>query len=55
MHADGEWQAVEGVLSKNMAIIGEYLQTWKLKLSTTKMVSAAFHLSNNDSRKHPTC
>jgi len=26
-----------------MAPLGEYLQTWKLKLSTTKTVSAVFH------------
>jgi len=39
MHADGDWQAVEGALSKDMATLGEYLQTWKLKLSTTKTVS----------------
>ena len=25
-----------GLLSKDMATVGEYLQTWKLKLSTTK-------------------
>jgi len=25
MHADGDWQAVEGVLSKDMGTIGEYL------------------------------
>ena len=36
MHADGDWLAVEGALSKDMATLGEYLQTWKLKLSTTK-------------------
>jgi len=30
MHADGDWQAVEGVLTKDMATVGEYLQTWKL-------------------------
>jgi len=36
MHADGDWQAVEGAMSKDMATLGEYLQTWKLKLSTTK-------------------
>ena len=36
MHADRDWQAVEGVLTKDMATVGEYLQTWKLKLSTTK-------------------
>jgi len=46
MHADGDWQAVEGMLSKDMANVGEYLRTsWKLKLSTTKSVSAAFHLN----------
>jgi len=35
MHADGDTQAVEGVLTKDMAKVGEYLQTWKLKLSTS--------------------
>jgi len=25
MHADGDWQAVEGVLSTDMATVGEYL------------------------------
>jgi len=33
------------VLTNNIAIVGEYLQTWKLKLSTTKTVSAAIHLN----------
>jgi len=51
MHADGDWQAVEGVLSKDMATLGEYLQTWKLKLSTTKSVSAAFHLNNKEAKR----
>jgi len=36
MYADGEWQAMEGVLSKYMATIRKYLQIWKLKLSTYK-------------------
>jgi len=26
MHADGDWQAVEEMLSKDMANVGEYLQ-----------------------------
>jgi len=51
MHADWDWQAVEGVLSKDMATIGEYLQTWMLKLSTTKTVSAVFHLNNNETKR----
>jgi len=51
MHADGDWKAVEGVLSKNMATEGEYLQTWKLKLSITKTVSAAFHPDNQEAKR----
>jgi len=35
MHAYGDWQAVKGVLTKDMATVGEYLQTWKFKFSTT--------------------
>jgi len=50
VHAGGDWQAVEGVLSKDMATVGEY-QTWKLKLSTTKMVSAACHLNNKEAKR----
>ena len=50
MHADGDWQAVEGVL-KDMATLSEYLQTWKLKLSTTKAVSTAFHLNNKEAKR----
>ena len=51
MHADGDWLAVERVLSKDMATLGEYIQSWKLKLSTTNTVSAAFH-HNNKKAKH---
>ena len=40
--ADGHWQRVERVLSKGMATLCEYLQTWKLKLSTTKAVLAVY-------------
>jgi len=42
MHVDGDWQAVEGALSKDMATLGEHLQTRKLKLNTTKTVSAIY-------------
>jgi len=45
MYADGDWQVVEWVLRKDMATVSEYLQTWKLELSTTKTVSAIFHLN----------
>ena len=39
---------MEGVLSKDMATVGEYVHTWKLKLSTKKTVSAVFHLNNKE-------
>jgi len=51
MHADGDCQAMEGALNKDMATVSEYLQTWKLKLSTTKTVSAAFHLDNKEAKR----
>ena len=51
MHADGYWQNVEGALSKDMATLGEHLQTWKLKLSTTKTVSAVFHLNSKEAKR----
>jgi len=51
MPAGGDWQAVEGVLSKDMATVGEYFQTWKLKLSTTKTVLAVFHLNNKKAKR----
>jgi len=39
---------LEWALSKDMTTLGEYLKTWKLKLSTTKTVSAVFHLNNKE-------
>jgi len=42
---------VEGALSKDMATLGEYLLTWKLKLSTTKTVSAIFHLNSKEAKR----
>jgi len=42
---------VEEALTKDMATLGEYLQTWKLKLSTTKTMSAAFHNNNKEAKR----
>ena len=39
---------VEGVLSKDMATVGQYLQILNVKLSTTKAVLAVFHLNNKE-------
>jgi len=51
MYAGGDWLAVEGALSKDMATLSEYLQTWKLKLSTTRTVSAVFHLKSKEAKR----
>ena len=34
-----------------MATLSSYLQKWKLKLSTAKKVSAAFHLNNREAQR----
>jgi len=51
MHADGDWQAVEGAHSKDMAAVCECLQTWKLKIRTANKMSAAFHLNNKEAKR----
>ena len=52
MHSDGNWKALEGVLSQNdMATISAYLQMWGLKLSETKTMTAAFHLNNREAKR----
>jgi len=49
MYADGDWQAVEGVFSKDLATVDEFLQTWKITLSTT--LSAVFHLNSKEAKR----
>jgi len=51
MHADEDWQAVEGVPSTNMATVNECHQMWKLKLSATTTISAMFHLNNKEAKR----
>ena len=34
-----------------MSTLSAYLQTWRLKLSRTKMVTAAFHLNNREAKR----
>jgi len=38
-------------MGKDMATVGEYLQTWKLNLSTTQTVSAVFHLNDKEAKR----
>jgi len=41
-HADGDGQTVEEVQSKGMSTVVEYLQMWRLNLSTTRAVLVVF-------------
>ena len=51
LHSSGNWKYLEGTLSQDMSTLSLYLQTWKLKLSHTKTVTAAFHLNNQEAKR----
>ena len=51
LHSSGNWKDMEGTLSQGMSTLSAYLQTWKLKLSHTKTVMAAFHLNNREAKR----
>ena len=51
LHSSGNWKNLEGTLSQDMYRLSAYLQTWRLKLSHTKMVTAAFHLNNQEVKR----
>ena len=49
--ADDTWEKVEETLNHDMQAITNYLQKWRLILSTAKTTSTAFHLNNRDSQR----
>ena len=51
LHSSRNWKDLEGTLSQDTYILSAYLQTWRLKLSHTKMVTAAFHLNNCEAKR----
>ena len=51
LHSSGNWKDLEGTLSQDMSTFSTYLQTWRLKLSYTKTVTAAFHLNNQEAKR----
>ena len=51
LHFFGNWKDLEGSLSQDMSTLSLYLQTWRLKLSHTKTVTAAFHLNNREAKR----
>ena len=51
LHSSGNWKDLDGTLSQDMFTLSVYLQTWRLKLSHTKTVTAAFHLNNRETKR----
>ena len=51
LHSSENWKDLEGTLSQDMSTLSAYLQTWMLKLSHTKTVTAAFHLNNREAKR----
>ena len=51
LHSSGNWKDLEGTLSQDMPTLSAYLQTWRLKLSHTKTVTAAFYLNNREVKR----
>ena len=51
LHSSGNWKDLEGTLSQDISTLLAYLQTWRLKLSHTKTVTAAFHLNNREAKR----
>ena len=51
LHSSENWKDLEGTLGQDMSTLSAYLQTWKLKLSHTKTVKAAFYLNNQEAKR----
>ena len=51
LHTSGDWKELERTPSQDMTTLSECLQTWRLKLSHTKTVTAAFHLHNREAKR----
>ena len=50
LHLSGNWKDLEVTLSEDMSTLSAYVQTWRLKLSDTKTVMAAFQLNNREAK-----
>ena len=51
LHFSGNWKDFEDTLNQNISTLSAYLQTWRLKLSHTKTVTAAFYLNNREFKR----
>ena len=54
LYSDKSWPKVEEALTKDMTLIADYLETWRLKLSVAKTTTTAFHLNTKEARRQLT-
>ena len=50
-YASRDLKSVEDTLSQDMTTLSAYFETWRLKLSNTKTVTAAFYLNNKEVKR----
>ena len=50
LHSSGNWKDLEGTLSQDMTTLSAYLQTWRLKLNHTKMMTTVFPLNDQEAK-----
>ena len=51
LHSFRKWKELEGTFSQGMTALSAYLQAWRLKLSHTKTLTAAFYLNNREAKR----
>ena len=51
LHSSGNWKDLEKTLSQDMSTLSSYFRTWRLKLSHTKTVTAAFYLNKREAKR----
>ena len=53
-YSSGDWKVLERTLSEGRITLFAYPQIWRLKLSHSKMVTAAFHFHNREAKRELT-
>ena len=51
LHSFVNRKDLEGTFNQDMITLSVYLQTWRLKLSHTKTLAAAFYLNNQEAKR----
>ena len=51
LQSSGNWKDLEGTIIQDMFTLSSYFQTWRLKGSQTKTMTAVFHLKNREAKR----